>query len=489
MGLAIYDRNGIEKKRVSAEGQETGKRFAMDLNELAFEYGDVVKVFHAEPDRLKWYQNNTLVDQGKAKNKKEKFFKITPQGFELKGSLQEVTAKPQQLVVGTDVEELDPKAFVEVKDGEVVGFVGKPDTTKIGEQTVEVETKDMFGNKQVTEVPLEVTYGDSIAYVGYNNEIASVVTLKHEEKKLHATDMDEQIHEYFDKEQYMGITLYDGNGTEKKHVTAEGQETSKNFAEQVNGLQFEYGDVVKVFHAEPDRLKWYQNNNFAGQGEKKGAKELFFKVTAKGFERIETQQEVKAVPQKVVIGTDSETLDAKKFVEVNDGEVVGFVGKPDTTTIGKQTVRVETKDRFGNKKVTEVPMEVTYGDSVVYQGVSNITRSIVTLNHGEKKLHATFTDETIHYRFVNEQYIGLTLYDSNGKEKKHVTAEGQETSKKFAEQVNGAMFEYGDVLKVYHAESDRLNWYNKNELVGKGNAKKFKEISFKITPNGLEQVQ
>ena len=272
MGLAIYDRNGIEKKRVSAEGQETGKRFAMDLNELAFEYGDVVKVFHAEPDRLKWYQNNTLVDQGKAKNKKEKFFKITPQGFELKGSLQEVTAKPQQLVVGTDVEELDPKAFVEVKDGEVVGFVGKPDTTKIGEQTVEVETKDMFGNKQVTEVPLEVTYGDSIAYVGYNNEIASVVTLKHEEKKLHATDMDEQIHEYFDKEQYMGITLYDGNGTEKKHVTAEGQETSKNFAEQVNGLQFEYGDVVKVFHAEPDRLKWYQNNNFAGQGEKKGQK-------------------------------------------------------------------------------------------------------------------------------------------------------------------------------------------------------------------------
>lgn len=68
--------------------------------------------------------------------------------------------------------------------------------------------------------------------------------------------------------------------------------------------------------------------------------------------------------------------------------------------------------------MTEVPMEVTYGDSVVYQGVSNITRSIVTLNHGEKKLHATFTDETIHYRFVNEQYIGLTLYDSNGKEKK-----------------------------------------------------------------------
>ena len=120
-------------------------------------------------------------------------------------------------------------------------------------------------------MPVEVVYGDSIAYAGYGDDIASIVTLKHEEKKFHATDMDSEIHEYFNKELYMGITLYDGAGKEK-HVTAEGQETSKNFAKQVNGMQFEYGDVVKVFHAEPDRLKWYQNNNLTGQGEKKAQK-------------------------------------------------------------------------------------------------------------------------------------------------------------------------------------------------------------------------
>nr|WP_208751723.1 putative mucin/carbohydrate-binding domain-containing protein [Bacillus cereus] len=489
MGLTVYDRNGIEKKSVFAEGQENGKRFAVELNGVDFEYGDVVKVFHAEPDRLKWYQNNKLVDQGEAKNKKEKFFKITPQGFELKDGLQEVTAKPQTVVVGTEVEKLEAKNFVEVKDGEVIGFVEKPTTTKIGKQTAKVETKDRFGNKQVTEVPVEVVYGDSIAYAGYGDDIASIVTLKHEEKRFHATDMDSEIHEYFNKELYMGITLYDREGKEKKHVTAERQETPKNFAEQVNGMQFEYGDVVKVFHAEPNRLKWYQNNNLTGQGEKKGIKELFFKVTEKGFERMDMLQEVIAKPQQVVVGTDVEKLDPKAFVEVKDGEVIGFVEKPNTTKIGAQKVKVETKDRFGNRQVTEVPVEVTYGDSIVYQGVSNVTRSIVTLNHDEKKLHATFTNDMIHYRFVNEQYIGLTIYDGNGNEKKHVTAEGQETSKNFAEQVNGTPFQYGDTIKVYHAESDRLSWYKTGELLGKGDAKKFKEISFKITPNGLEQVR
>ncbi|PGD72070.1 putative mucin/carbohydrate-binding domain-containing protein [Bacillus wiedmannii] len=487
--ITVYDKEGNEKKNISVEGQESSKKIAAQLKEFEFQYGDVVRVFHAEPDRFSWYQNDKLVNP--AENKKEKFFKITPQGFELKDGLQEVKAVPQKVVIGTNSEALDAKKFVEVKDGEVIGFVEKPITTKLGEQKVKVETKDRFGNKQVTEVPVEVIYGDSIAYIGYNNEIASVVTLKHEEKKLHATEMDEQIHEYFNKEQYIGITLYDQNGTEKKHVTAEGQETSKNFAEQVNGLQYEYGDVVKVFHAEPDRLKWYQNNNFAGQGEKEGVKELFFKVTEKGFERMDMLQEVKAVPQKVVIGTNSEMLDAKKFVEVKGGEVVGFVEKPDTTKIGEQQVKVETKDMFGNKKVTEVPLTVTYGDSLLVYGLSygaDDMKSIVTLHHDTKKLSATDTKNLIHDYFKDEKYFEFTLYDKEGTVKKNIAVKGLENTQEFAKEVNGLAFEYGDVVKVYHAEPSRLHWYQKDVYVGEGKSKEIKELVFKITENGFERL-
>ncbi len=407
-------------------------------------------------------------------------------------TLQEVKAVPQKVVIGTDVEKINAKNFVEVKDGEVVGFVEKPNTTKIGEQKVKVETKDRFGNKKVTEVPLTVTYGDSLLVYGLSyrdGDLKSIVTLHHDTKKLSATDTKNLIHDYFKDEKYFEFTLYDKEGRVKKNIAVKGLENTQEFAKEVNGIAFEYGDVVKVYHAESSRLHWYQKDVYVGEGKSKEIKELVFKITEKGFERMETLQEVKAVPQKVVIGTNSETLDAKNFVEVQGGEVVGFVGEIDTTKIGQQKVKVETKDRFGNKKVTEVPVEVTYGDSLVYQGVSDVTRSIVTLNHAEKKLHATFTNEEIHYRFVNEQYIGLTIYDQNGNKKKHVTAEGQETSKNFAGQVNGTAFEYGDVLKVYHAEPSRLNWYKKNELVKKEDAMKGQEISFKITQNGLEQVQ
>ena len=491
MGITLYDQNGNTKKRVTAEGQETSKKFAEQVSEMQFEYGDVVKVFHAEPDRLKWYQNNSLAGQGKAKVEKELFFKVTEKGFERMETLQEVKAVPQKVVIGTDVEKINAKNFVEVKDGEVVGFVEKPNTTKIGEQKVKVETKDRFGNKKVTEVPLTVTYGDSLLVYGLSyrdGDLKSIVTLHHDTKKLSATDTKNLIHDYFKDEKYFEFTLYDKEGRVKKNIAVKGLENTQEFAKEVNGIAFEYGDVVKVYHAESSRLHWYQKDVYVGEGKSKEIKELVFKITENGFERLDGEQTVKANPQQVVIGTNSETLDAKNFVEVQGGEVVGFVGEIDTTKIGQQKVKVETKDRFGNKKVTEVPVEVTYGDSLVYQGVSDVTRSIVTLNHAEKKLHATFTNEEIHYRFVNEQYIGLTIYDQNGNKKKHVTAEGQETSKNFAGQVNGTAFEYGDVLKVYHAEPSRLNWYKKNELVKKEDAMKGQEISFKITPNGLEQV-
>ncbi|MEI5912611.1 putative mucin/carbohydrate-binding domain-containing protein [Bacillus cereus group sp. Bce005] len=489
MGITLYDGKGKEKKHVTAEGQETSKNFAKQVNGMQFEYGDVVRVFHAEPDRLKWYQNNNLTGQGEKKGAKELFFKLTDKGFERMDMLQEVTVKPQQVIVGTDVEKLDAKNFVEIKDGEVVGFVEKPNTTKIGEQKVKVETKDRFGNKKVTEVPVEVIYGDSIMFFGTwhgGTNIKSIVTLNHEEKKFSITDSEGPMHTSFADEKYMGMTVYDKDGKEKKVLSVRASENTKVFAEQFNGMTFEYGDVVKVYQREFDRFKVYKKNELVDT--EYSVHEVMFKVTEKGFEKMEAQQEVTPVPQKVVIGTDTEKLNAKDFVQVKDGEVVGFVEKLNTTKISKQTVKVETKDRFGNKKVTEVPVEVTYGDSIVYQGLSNVVRSIVTLNHDDKKLHVTYTNEQIHSYFNNELYMGITLYDQNNNEKKHVTAEGQETSKNFAEQVNGMMFEYGDVVKVYHAESDRLSWYKNREFVGKGDKKKFKEISFKITPNGLEQI-
>ncbi|MCQ6285010.1 M60 family metallopeptidase [Bacillus cereus] len=491
ISVTIYDANGNEKKNVSAEGHEGLKNFVKELDGMSFEYGDMVKVYHMQPQYLEWYEDNKLVDRGEAKNKKEKLFKITPQGYELIDGLQEVTAVPQKVVIGTDVEKLNAKDFVQVKDGEVVGFVEKPDTKKIGEQKVKVETRDRFGNKKVTEVPVEVIYGDSIMFFGTwhsGTNIKSIVTLNHEEKKFSTTDSDGAMHTSFADEKYMGMNVYDKDGKEKKALSVKASENTKGFAEQFNGMVFEYGDIVKVYQREFDRFKVYKKNEFVDT--KYGVNEVFFKITEQGFERMEAQQEVTAIPQKVVIGTDVEKLNAKDFVQVKDGEVVGFVEKPDTTKIGEQKVKVETKDRFGNKKVTEVPVEVIYGDSIMFFGTwhggTNI-KSIITLNHEDKKLSTVGSEGPVHTHFKGEKYMGLTVFDKVGKEKKQIVLEGTENTKAFAEQFNGMSFEYGDVVKVYQAEFDRFKVYKNNTL--NDTTYGVNDVFFKITEKGFERTE
>ncbi|HGH1670820.1 TPA: M60 family metallopeptidase [Bacillus cereus] len=491
ISVTIYDANGNEKKSVSAEGHEGLKNFVKELDGMSFEYGDMVKVYHIQPKYLEWYDDNKRVDQGEAKNKKEKLFKITPQGYELIDGLQEVTAVPQKVVIGTDVEKLEAKNFVQVKDGEIVGFVEKPDTKKIGEQKVKVETKDRFDNKKVTEVPLEIIYGDSIMFFGTwhsGTNIKSIVTLNHEEKKFSTTDSEGAMHTSFADEKYMAMTVYDKDGKEKKALSVKASENTKGFAEQFNGMVFEYGDIVKVYQKEFDRFKVYKKNELVDT--QYGVHEVLFKVTEQGFERMEAQQEVTAVPQKVVIGTDVEKLNAKDFVQVKDGDVVGFVEKLDTTKIGEQKVKVETKDRFGNKKVTEVPVEVIYGDSIMFFGTwhggTNI-KSIITLNHEDKKLSTVGSEGPVHTHFKGEKYMGLTVFDKVGKEKKQMVLEGTENTKAFAEQFNGMSFEYGDVVKVYQAEFDRFKVYKNNTL--NDTTYGVNDVFFKITEKGFERTE
>ena len=43
---------------------------------MSFEYGDMIKVYHIQPQYLEWYDDNKLVDQGKLKRKRKNYLKL-----------------------------------------------------------------------------------------------------------------------------------------------------------------------------------------------------------------------------------------------------------------------------------------------------------------------------------------------------------------------------------------------------------------------------
>ena len=64
------------------------------------------------------------------------------------------------------------------------------------------------------------------------------------------------MHTSFKDEKYMGMTVYDKDGKEKKTLSVKASENTKGFAEQFNGMAFEYGDVVKFIKENLIDLKY-----------------------------------------------------------------------------------------------------------------------------------------------------------------------------------------------------------------------------------------
>ncbi len=155
---------------------------------------------------------------------------------------------------------------------------------------------------------------------------------------------------------------------------------------------------------------------------------------------------VNTVPD-VVIGTGSgEELDEKKASELvqNLGENVKVSGKIrwSKQETGKQIVYVEIIDE--NENVNSIPVSVNgvYGDSMLFKTYWN-TNSVLTLQHKDKKFNATLVRNILEHSYRNQKYVGVTIYDANGNEKKSVSAEGHEGLKNFVKELDGMSFEYG----------------------------------------------
>ncbi|EOW9528153.1 M60 family metallopeptidase [Bacillus cytotoxicus] len=152
------------------------------------------------------------------------------------------------------------------------------------------------------------------------------------------------------------------------------------------------------------------------------------------------------------------------------------------------TATVEIADKEGNKNAVIVPMNVTYGDSIVFQGLSDWNSAIISISHANRQLKAITTDvtKTIHYRFP-ETYYSFKVYDKDTKQEKlTVSTIGQVEAKEFVNKIQNVKFNYGDIVEVFHSEPSRLHVYHNNEKVPQD---KQTNKQYIITPKGFQDPQ
>ncbi|MGE7883767.1 M60 family metallopeptidase, partial [Bacillus sp. NPDC094077] len=216
-----------------------------------------------------------------------------------------IKATPTALLGEQDSSHLDVSKFLtnirNLNDDSNVNISATPSSIeafKVGEKAgnLLVKLTNTYGNSNLIRIPVNVEYGDTLEFLGLGSYLVGNLTVHPETKKLSFLGTNNSVHSYFTGEEYMGVEIYNKNKRQKVNVKVQGQESTKSTLENViNGLTYEEGDIIQIYHAEPSRFKYYYGNT---EMTKEGNKTYLFKIKNNRLEQVNAETDVPNTGEK-----------------------------------------------------------------------------------------------------------------------------------------------------------------------------------------------
>ncbi|MEH6889771.1 M60 family metallopeptidase, partial [Bacillus sp. JJ864] len=207
-----------------------------------------------------------------------------------------IKASPTALLGEQDSSHLDVSKFLtnirNLNDDSNVNISVTPSSIeafKVGKNAgnLLVKLTNKYGNSNLIKIPVNVEYGDTLEFLGLGSYLVGNLTVHPETKKLSFLGTNNSVHSYFTGKEYIGVEIYGKNKKQKVNVKVQGQESTKSTLENViNGLTYEEGDIIQIYHAEPSRFKYYYGNT---EMTKEGNKTYLFKIKNNRLEQVKEE--------------------------------------------------------------------------------------------------------------------------------------------------------------------------------------------------------
>ena len=397
INIKLIDKDGNIKKEVSMNGNDNVKK-VNPLNNVDFEYGDHLKIFHEEADWRAKIAGNVYTPQGTLVDLSERTSKdtLTRYDFEItKSGLQEV-----------------PTFTNELNNRITLSGVGCQEGTHKFDLSLDPLTKQ-----------LKVSGVINATYHGF--------------------------HPYFGNNKYINIKLLNKNGVVKKEFSLTGNEIATKANTELNNVNFEYGDRLRIFHEEAGWRTKISGNVYDVSG---------------------------TLTNQFANGTSKNILNTYDFM---------------ITTSGLKLVPAFTNEL--NNTITLSGVGCQEGTHKFELTLDPLTKKLKI--NGLIGVGYTGT-HPFHPSYPNE-YINIKLLDEYGNVKKEFSMKGPENVKKAQNELNDTDFEYGDRLRIFHQQAGwRLkiagNVYDtelqKVDLSQSTSKDILNTYDFRITKSGLQEI-
>lgn len=342
-------------------------------------------------------------------------------------------ASASTVVLGTNIKEIAYEDFVKnvklgdevlTKDKYTVELIGEYATDYLGEKTakVRVTLKATPTNTTEVDVPVQILWGNSIAYggLGYvGGDRTTAVFSLHQGSKPKITISQGQsndnyeIHSYFPGEKYYSFDWFNLKSATDIHMTsdkkgdqsieAEGQEKKQDALKKWQTQEVSHGDVVRSWVTE------HKNHLYVNENREFNGNEAYYEITKNGYQLLNFNK-LKITKQSVIHQATKEEMDKAVQSYINTSghqniKVVKFMKYPDTSSL---------KDTEGIIRIAETLASgktVTYDYTVPFSVVKD--NSWIKVKVPTKILFAQISKESgilsPEYEIVNLSERGIKV--------------------------------------------------------------------------------
>ncbi|MGL5244698.1 MAG: immunoglobulin-like domain-containing protein, partial [Sarcina sp.] len=327
------------------------------------------------------------------------------------------------------------------------------------------------------------------------------------------------LHNYFKEKKYFEIKIFNKEGEEKLHVNLLGADSGESEKlNTLNGFKYEYGDIIKLWFAEPakesidgniidakeDYSNKIQNRDFIDN--------VVFEITENGLKSIyNNAPEIKGVENlKLRLKTPFNKLTGVLVTDDHDGDITNKLivnGEVNTEAPGNYPVEYKVIDKWGREskvirmitvsEPSKLESNIIHIDSLSNEDKKDIFK--IGFDDFESKIKIYDSKEDfINNSNVSEKNIYIKIIGKGKKEKLLVNLNGDD--KGTTEKLNPLKdfkYEYGDIIKLWSVNGSKQRI--EGEIVeGKENYSdgiqgvevfsKIDNVEFEITKDGLKAV-
>ena len=510
--IRLYKNNGelIKNVQLNGDNYSPGKEISNAFNNLRYSYGDIIEIDYKQSSKISISNFN---GQKNYQVTKPISMEITQNG--LKELPSNLTVNPVYFEMGSNKIEVSGKT---IPNETVNIWIDNKDYTTIsnssGEYNLNIEaSKAITESTQITvfvageeEQTLNPTLNPNIYKIVKNNIIlmgnwygsiykTANISFNPENMKLNITG---NMVDYFSSGsgKAFEMSLYSKDGSLIKTETFNNSSQTQDLYNDFNNLGFSYGDIIKINCLGAGQVKV---SNYNGENSYLVNKSIQMTITQNGLVPCNMQQ-IKINPfavlgsGKVTSGTLTGTIGTPNQVVnvIVDGKT--FSGKSND----KGDFSINISDANGFLSTTNILVESSGEIAATIKPTANKNLGILKSNilvHGEDGVIAqevSFNPATMTVIKSAPWGNNFATQLINGKTGNVIASCGTGDFNAYTskDNLNGAHFQYGDIISVYETKEMYLtngSLLLLNGKIGIHCVDCFK--NFKITPNGLVPVE